>query len=278
MKLLRPLPPYRTFEQLHRQYLFEKALAERLRRASRAERSGIYATMYEQLFREIPDHSRLSRRDRDRRLGPGFQQKLALVENFLTPATVFVEFAPGDCRVALEIARRVKRVYAIDISDQRGPGEASPDNFQLLVYDGFHVDAIPPGSVDLVFSNHFIEHLHPADTGLHFELAHRLLRPGGRYVFRTPQALTGPHDVSKFFSEEPEGLHLKEWTYRELRGVLGAVPFSRLDAIRQVRTVPWRLPYRYLAACETMLARLPRSHRQVLASYLVPSICVVAIK
>lgn len=278
MELLRPLPAHRSIEQVCHHYIVEKAIAERLKNASREERARIYATMYDELFRQVPDHSRLSRRADDHRPGTTNREKLAVVRSLLTPTSVVVEFAPGDCRFALEVARHVEAVYAIDISDQRGSDPVSPENFTLIIYDGYHLDEIPASSVDLVFSNHFIEHLHPEDTRLHFELAYRLLKPGGTYVFRTPQALTGPHDVSQYFSEEPQGFHLKEWTYRELHTLLKELNFSQVRAIRQVRTIAWHLPCLYFQVCEMVLAPIPRRYRRRLAHYLVPSVCIAAVK
>src|SRR5215204_1753951 len=161
MKQLKPLPPNRTFEQVLNHYLVEKAIAERLTNASREERKHIYATMYDELCRQVPDHPRLTRRTDERLTRIANQEKMALVREFLKPASIFVEFAPGDCRFSLEVARYVKTVYAIDISDQRGHSQATPDNFSLIIYDGYQLDQIPGNSVDLVFSDQFLEHLYP---------------------------------------------------------------------------------------------------------------------
>ena len=50
MKLKRPLPLNRSFSQVRNHYLVEKAIAKRLKQASREERKLIYATMYDDLF------------------------------------------------------------------------------------------------------------------------------------------------------------------------------------------------------------------------------------
>ena len=44
------------------------------------------------------------------------------------------------------------------------------------------------------------------DTELHFEIVHKILKPGGMYALRTPHRQSGPHDVSRWFADEPEGL------------------------------------------------------------------------
>lgn len=277
-RLLKPLPPGRTVEQVRNHFLVERAIARRLKDATREERKAIYATMYDELFERVPDHPRLTQRRDDRLTGIANRKKLALVREFLTPKSVFLEFAPGDCRFAMEVAAHVRTALAVDISDQRDPEARAPENFRLIVYDGYRLESVEDGSVDLVFSDQFIEHLHPEDTRTHFELAHRLLRPGGRYVFRMPHAMSGPHDVSEYFSEEPEGFHLKEWTYLELRGLLRDLRFRRFYVVWLANGVRLRPPYSYVETCERVLRTLPRGLRRPLASYLVPTICVVAVK
>jgi len=161
MKLLKPLPANRTYEQVLNHYLVEKAIAERLRSANREERKRIYATMYDELFRKVADHSRLIQRDDEQLTRMANKSKFALVRKFLKPSSIFVEFAPGDCRFAMEVANHVKNVYAIDISDQRNHSSIAPNNFSLIIYDGYVLENIPANSVDIVFSDQFIEHLHP---------------------------------------------------------------------------------------------------------------------
>lgn len=278
MKLRKPLPPNRSLEQVKNHYLVEKAIAERLKGASREERKIIYATMYDELFRQVPDHPRLTRRADEKRTRRTNETKLALVGEFLSPGGVFVEFAPGDCAFALEVAKFVKTVYAVDISDQRDDRSGPPADFTLILYDGYNLEGIADGSVDVIFSDQLIEHLHPEDTRLHFQLAYRLLKPGGKYVFRTPHALTGPHDVSRYFSDAPQGFHLKEWTFLECGRLLREVNFSQLYAFRLAGGGKRRLPFLYFVGCEKTLELLPRPYRHALARHLVPSVCIAAIK
>lgn len=278
MELLEPLPPNRSLEQIKNHYLVEKAIAEKLKRANREERKLIYATMYDELFSQVPDHPRLTRRNDEQRTQRANESKLALVREYLNPSGVFVEFAPGDCKFVLKITSLVETVYAVDISDQRGPDHEVPENFSLIIYDGYQLDEIKRETVDTVFSDQFIEHLHPDDVRLHFELIHRILKPGGKYIFRTPHAFTGPHDISKFFSNEPQGFHLKEWTYGELNHLLKELKFSHVAAIRRIRGSRFKVPYFYLQICEFLLTRLSHQYKHALAQRLVPSIGVVATK
>lgn len=277
---LRPLPPGRTLEQLRNHYLVEKAIAQKLMGSTREDRKKIYATMYDELFARVPDHPRLTRRTNSGATSEENQVKLELVGRHLDPSKVFLEYAPGDCRFAIDVAPRVKHAYGLDISDQRRPGERTPDNFELIIYDGYYLDAIPDGSVDVIFSDQLIEHFHPEDTRLHFELAHRLLKDGGIYVFRTPHILTGPHDVSLYFSDEPECFHLKEWTYREIRSLLRGIGYSAFTPWQYRHRIrkAYRLPYAYFATMEAALGSLPKRRIRRLAQYLVPQLFGVAVK
>ena len=278
MKLLRPLPRNRSFEQVQNHYLVEKAIAQRLKTASREERKQIYASMYDELFARVPDHQRLTRREDEQQTERAKQTRMRLVHNFLKPSTVFVEFAPGDCMFAMQVAKMVRHVYAVDISDQRAPDHPDPQNFDLIIYDGYTLDEIPENSVDVAFSDQFIEHLHPDDTRLHFELIQRILKPGGKYVFLTPHAFGGPHDISKYFSNIPEAFHLKEWTYRELGKLLKTLDFASFYGIWKAKQVRIRMPFLYFQACEALLSRLPPKIRRRLARYFVPSILMVATR
>ena len=103
--------------------------------------------------------------------------------------------------------------------------------------DGVHLDQFEePGSYDLVLSNQVIEHLHPDDLTTHMLSAHKILVVGGRYIFSTPHRATGPHDLSVVFDrEEAEGLHLKEYSWNELRRATLNAGFRRVTAATTIR-------------------------------------------
>jgi len=277
MKLKRPLPPNRSLEQIRNHYLVEKAIAERLKQADREGRKLIYSTMYNDLFSQVPDHSRLARREDDQLTLIANKSKLALVHNFLDKSTVFAEFAPGDCRFAIEVAKYVKFVYGIDISDQRSKTNVTPENFKLIVYDGYDLEEVEDNSIDIVFSDNLIEHFHPEDTKSHFELVHRILKEGGKYVFRTPHSFSGPHDISSYFSDEPEGFHLKEWTYIELKRMLKQLKYSKLDSHWYVKG-KLKMPYIYFEMAERILSLFPKRYIKGVVRYLIPLIICVAHK
>jgi SAM-dependent methyltransferase len=189
-----------------------------------------------------------------------------------------LEFAPGDCEFSAAIAPKVGRVIGVDISDQRQTGRVWPANFELVVYDGYALPTIAPASVDVIFSDQLLEHLHPDDAAHHMRLCCGLLKPGGRYVLRTPHADSGPWDVSRYFCDEPEGFHLKEWTYREMREALLSAGFNGVVGAWNAREICQPLPLAWFLGIEAIFSGLPKGIRRKLSRPLIPTLLCVAIK
>jgi SAM-dependent methyltransferase len=276
--LKHPLPPGRTLEQVWNHYQVEKALAARLKAADREGRRRIFETMYDELFAAVPDHPRLTQQRGAELTARANRPKTNLLRRWIRPDSLLVEFAAGDCAFAAAMANRVRKVVAVDISDQRAPGKTWPDNFQLVVYDGYSLPEIAPGSVDVIFSHQFLEHLHPDDALSHMALALSLLKPGGCYVIHTPHAASGPWDVSRHFCDEAEGFHLKVWTYTEVRQELRALGYSRVEAVVAKRNFNVTLPYAYFTSAEALLRALGRQRARRIAHRLIPDLMCVAHK
>jgi SAM-dependent methyltransferase len=264
-------------EQLRRHYEVERELADRLRRSSRAERTQLFRTLYNELFTRVPDHPRLTRRDTPEESRRAVEARMKLLRGHLAGVKTFLEFAPGDCRLAFEVCRHVERVFAVDISDQAGGMKEIPPNFKLILYDGYQLD-VPDSSVDLAFSYQFIEHLHPDDVEPHFQTIKRVLRPGGAYIFDTPHAFTGPHDISCFFSETPQGFHLKEWTYGEMTDLLRRAGFPSACAYRRGKIRRGGAINFLNRAVESALAVLPYKLRKTLSRRLFVGVTMLAQK
>ncbi|MEM9403034.1 MAG: methyltransferase domain-containing protein [Pseudomonadota bacterium] len=277
MELLRPAPADRTYEQLLRHYTVEKQLANRLRETSSwEERKAIYESMYDELFAQVPDHPRLVRRDDKESTEATLRRRAGLVTRFIDESKTFVEFGPGDCRFSYYLSGIAKQVYGVDIADQRGEEDKGPTNFELVVYDGHNLD-FEDSIADVVFSDQLIEHIHPDDLQHHFGLAMNLLKDGGIYVLRTPHLYSGPHDVSRFFSDSPEGFHLKEYTYRELDSLLRQAGFRIITGHRLTKGYAYQLPWTYFRWAESFLESRYTKHRD-LARYLLPAVYMVAQK
>ncbi len=270
-------PPDRSPERLRHHYEVERELAARLRGSAREGRTELFKSLYGELFERVPDHPRLTRRDTPERSRRNIEIQLRLLAPHLRDDAVLVEFAPGDCRLAHAAAASCARVYGVDISDQRAPGDAVPENCELIVYDGYRLD-LPDVVADLAFSYQFLEHLHPDDVDLHFQLVHRLLKPGGVYVFDTPNRLSGPHDISRLFGGRLDCFHFQEWTYRGMRALLKRHHFPRSALHRggaiRIGTA-WNLAN---DAVEALVGALPAPLRRPLAARLFRSVTLSAWK
>jgi len=133
---------------------------------------------------------------------------------------------------------------------------AAPDNVRLLVFDGCNVP-LEPESIDVAYSNQVIEHLHPEDAALQVASILRALKPGGCYVCVTPNRLNGPHDISMFFDTVASGLHMKEYTYREMDRFFRSLGFDRTGACIGIKGRFVVLPVWVAGVMETALSILP---------------------
>jgi SAM-dependent methyltransferase len=188
-----------------------------------------------------------------------------------------VEFGAGTCTLALAVAALVRRVRVVEIADQVPSAVARPANFALVLYDGWHLD-LAPASVDLVFSEQFVEHLHPDDARHHFELVRSMLRPGGCYLLRTPERWTGPHDVSRGFAPQAEGFHLCEWTYTELAREARRAGFQRVHAYWNGRGHRVAVPLSVMCGIEAAMAGWPSALRRTLGHRLIPMVTLSLVR
>lgn len=262
-------------EQIRRHFEVERELADRLRVSTRAERTRLFCTLYGELFERVPDHPRLVRREDAAASKRAVQSQFSLIRDLLKAGDTFLEIAPGDCRLSFEVAKHVKKVVGVDISDQSGKVASRPSNFELVVYDGYTLD-VPDQSVDLAFSYQFMEHLHPEDVPLHFAMIKRVLKPGGLYAFATPHRFSGPHDISAHFSDVPQGFHLKEWTYRELGQVISAAGFSNWFTYRFGKARQSPLWNAGTLALERCVGALPRGLQKASSHRLFQGVTMLA--
>lgn len=267
----------RTLARRRHHYEVERELAARLRDSTRAERTALYGELYDELFRRVPDHPRLTRRDDGQESARSVQARMRLLQPFLTPETTMLEIASGDCRLAYAACAHCRHVTATDISDQRAPDEVTPDNFGLVLYDGYDL-TMEDNSVDVVFSYQFLEHLHPDDVDHHFDVVTRVLKPGGVYVFDTPHLYSGPHDISAEFSKELDCFHFQEWTFRTLARSLEKRGFARVSPIRRGRLLSGAVEGAAYRGLEATIGLLPRALRQRVSRRLFPSVALAAEK
>lgn len=262
-------------ERLIAHYELERRLADRLRSASREERSRLYSAVYTELFNSLPDHPQKAA------IGSR-PHRIAKQVRFLRPlmgrSDAYLEIGCGDALLPFALSGTAREVLGLDVTDSLVDFAAAPANFRFLKTGGVEIP-LAENSVDLAHSDQLMEHLHVEDAQAQLREIHRVLRPGGHYVCTTPSSVTGPHDISKFFDEVATGLHMREYNYHSLRALMLQAGFRPIEFPLVVAGY-WLAtpPYWLLHGTERALQRLPaRLRRNQLADVLM-GITAVATK
>lgn len=263
-------------ERLIAHYELERRLADRLRAASRDERSRLCAEVYSELFHSLPDHPQKAPvGSRPARIA----KQVRLLQPLMGRGDLYLEIGCGDASLPFALSGITREVLGLDVTDALVDFAAAPTNFRFLKTDGVDIP-IADNSVDLAHSDQLMEHLHVEDAEAQLREIHRVLRPGGHYVCTTPSGVTGPHDISVFFDEVATGMHMREYDYRSLRTLMLQAGFRRIE-FPLVAAGYWRLatpPYRFLHGIERALQWLPgRLRRNRLAGVLM-GITAIATK
>lgn len=254
-----------TKEQIKQHYMIEKELATRLKTSSKLERGHLYTDLYDELFRQVPY---LTNKENATARKAYASKQLHLVSKILKPDTRFMEIGPGDCSFALTVAPLVKTILVIDVSYEATANIHCPTNLTLVISDGSNIK-IPPGCIDVAYSNQLLEHLHPDDAIDHMKSVYNSLASGGVYVCCTPNRLSGPHDVSHFFDDVATGFHLKEYTFTELERMLRQTGFKKFRCYVGGRGKYLHVPLYILKVYEKVISALPLGVRKRLRDNLI---------
>lgn len=254
----------RSSEGIYAHYRIERELADRLRNAPSEARQLLYAEVYDELFKRVPEHPMLLAKasgDALQRRQCDVANQISFLRRFIGPQTVFAEIGAGDCALALRMTELSKLVYAIDVSEQIVQNVRHPGNFQLILSDGCSIP-LPEASVDVAFSDQLMEHLHPDDAHEQLNNIYRSLAPKGVYVCVTPNRLYGPRDISCYFDDVATGFHLREYSARDMRQLLLHVGFYKVRFYIGARGWFLPCPYPLIALVETVLETLPAGIRR----------------
>lgn len=254
----------RTIEQIREHYEIEKELALRLLKATRQERAHLASILYDELYRRVPHHPQHEKKNSIENSNRNIKYQMGFIKPFLRNCRTFLEVGPGDCAVSLEVSKIVNNVYAVDVSKEITKVDSAPQNFRFVLSDGCSVP-VESNSVDIVYSHQLMEHLHPDDAVEQLRNIYMALVEGGRYLCVTPNRLTGPHDVSKYFDEVATGFHLKEYSIYELSNLFRGVGFSKTKAYIGVKGVYISFPLFLLVFMEKTVLGLPVSFRKPLS-------------
>lgn len=247
-------------------YRIERELADRLREAPKERRPRVAREVYAELYQRVPWHQDLTSSLESRQRNA---EALAYTyERWVGAAAVVLEIGAGSCDVLRRLGPRYpeSRFVGMDVAREplQAAGGALPRNV-CFVQAGAAAMPLATGTVSFVFCSQVLEHFHPDDVADYLAEVGRVLKPGGWLGLDTPNRITGPHDISRGFTPEATGLHLKEWTHRELRALLLDNGFDRVWTRvlpgRLARLLRLRPPGPLIDACqkanlETLVARV----------------------
>lgn len=271
-----PSSESRSYERISEHYRIEKELATRLRSAAKEERRKLYTAVYDELFRRVPDQPQLTLKASASSRQAEVAKRLKLLAGYLGPEVTYLEVGPGDCGLAMAVAQRVRKVYAVDVSNEITAGESLPENLELVISDGSTIP-VPAGSVDLAYSDQLMEHLHPDDALEQLGNIYRALAPGGIYICITPSRFSGPHDISRYFDAVATGLHLREYSVGELTKLFRAVGFRKFKILAGGRGFHTSLAPVLVKAIEQFLTLMPVTFGRTLARK-VPLRLILGVK
>ena len=246
----------RSEQELRTHYEIEKELAEKLRNASKSERRTLYTDVYDELYRRVPNHPQLTQKFSRKDQQKAIKKQMKLLGKLLNKNHVFMEIGPGDCSLSFHVADTVKKVYAVDVSETITKSSYTPDNFNLLLSNGCDIPA-SANSVDFIYSNQLMEHLHPEDAFEQLKSIFTALVPGGTYLCITPNRINGPHDISKYFDTVATGFHLKEYSATELIKLFRKAGYTNLTLYAQLGGKIVKYPLFLANFIEWTLDRLP---------------------
>lgn len=234
-------------------FILEKKLADQLRYSTAEQRKYLYREVYGDFFRHFPELATNLETEESIRLN----WQLKLLSRFFDSRKVILEIGAGDCLLSKALCQHFQTVIAYDVAETLPVLNKKPANLKCKIFNGLDIPE-PDGIADIIYSNQVFEHLHPDDVHFTLQQCRRILSANGTLVIVTPHRFTGPHDVSRYFTDRPEGFHLKEYTYREIRELLRQNGYRNVSGC--VGHKKWgyvKVPASILVAFEKLYGLLP---------------------
>jgi SAM-dependent methyltransferase len=241
-------------------YRVEVEQSDKLRRAAGSERKKLYSSVYEEYFQKLPFHPQFTIKKNEALKQERINYQLAQILPFIEEGRSFMEIGAGDCGLSIAAAPHCRSAYALEVSAAIARNARLPSNLEILLFDGFNIP-LEGNSIDVAYSNQLMEHLHPDDAQEQLKNIFRVLKPGGIYICITPNRISGPHDISRFFSDKPVGFHLREYSAGDLKKALLSAGFRRVIAYTILKRRKVKIPFFMVRLIEFFAELLPVKRR-----------------
>jgi SAM-dependent methyltransferase len=260
-------------DHVQRHLNLEFALTQQLLASTPTSRWKVFYDCYTTLYKELPWLNKTPD-EADETVRPDLLSWCSLLGS---NAKIF-EVGSGQARLLKYLVSVGHSCVATEITPERGSKHFDKgDGLVWHITDGIHLAEFEEKrSYDFIISSQVVEHLHPDDLIDHFKNARMILKSGGEYIFDTPHRGAGPHDLSLVFGLDfAVFMHLKEYTFLELRSALRAAGFKTIRAIFSTSGLRPRRSASYLEYCifcDRLLAALrlhPRAERRIRSSWRV---------
>jgi SAM-dependent methyltransferase len=260
---------YLTEDQIYQIYETEIKHSNRLRISDTKKRKLLYEKVYEDYYSELPFHPAFKVKNNFEIQKNRLDFQLNKLIPIVNKNQVFVEVGAGDCALSKQLSSYVGKIYALEISQTYAMQENElPSNMEIVIFDGFNFP-FEANSIDFVYSNQLIEHLHPDDAIEQLRSIFNCLKKGGRHMIITPNRLLGPGDISGHFGDEPIGFHLKEYTDLELRSILKSVGFKKFKFQTIIKGKSIYIPFLIKWVLESYFSKISKQKRERLLKYRI---------
>jgi SAM-dependent methyltransferase len=228
-----PAYEHRSLDELREHYVVEKQLAEMLIKATDDERIALYKQVYRKLLLNVKKKS--DQNDWQKALN---EEKSAYIKKFLQKDSSVLEYGAWNTSLLDIICQQCNDYKLVDFF---GLFDAVPQNC-IINQNGMDAD-VKDESIDIVFEYVFFHLLHPNDAEKHIQALYRMLKKGGVYISVISNSTIGPSDVSRYFTnQKADGLHLKEYTHKELVQLFKKYGFRKFGVLFKINKKWRRIP------------------------------------
>ena len=102
----------RSAEQILHHYQVEKALAQKLMQANKADRAHLYGELYNELFEKVTDHPQHTKKVSPEESRADIQMQLDIIKPHFNSSGTFLEVGAGDCAMTFAASEHFDKAIA----------------------------------------------------------------------------------------------------------------------------------------------------------------------